>query len=130
MIIETSTVVWTCAIFGVIILLTIIGVSDYIKRKKQLEYELVHPQSPAEYEFHVKITDLKCTVITSENAKRPVAEKCFLVSYEILDADLEEDNKGGYTSVDEETYHSLEIGMTGYMAFTNDIFFGFIKDEE
>ena len=128
MIIDTSTIIWICSIFGVIILLTIIGASDYAKRKKQLEYELEHPQAPIEYEYHVKIKDLKCTVITSENLKRPVAEKCFLVSYEILDSDLDEEDKVGFTSVDEETYNYLNIGMTGYMAFTNDIFFGFTAD--
>ncbi|MBQ2862690.1 MAG: hypothetical protein IJE84_00775 [Clostridia bacterium] len=128
--IDISTIIWTCAIFGVIILVTIIGVSDHTKRKKQLEYELEHPQSPLEYEFHVKITDLKCTILTSENIKRPAAEKCFLVYYEKLDSDFDEEDKIGCTSVDQETYDSLKIGTTGHLAFTNDIFFGFTKDEE
>ena len=127
MLIDTSTIIWICSILGVILLLTIIGVADYAKRKKLLEYELEHPRAPIEYEYHVIIKDLRCTVVTSKNLKCPVAQKYFLVSYEILDSD--ENDKAGSISVDEETYNYLDIGMTGYMAFINDNFFAFTADE-
>ncbi len=131
---EALTAIGLSLIVGAVIIVLIIyalrGTKSDRERKKQIEYELDHPTFPVEQEYHVRVSDMKCGTVMSGSSKHPVSRKEFYVRFDILDGDGEVMGEPMTLILDEDTYLSLETGMTGHVALSGDVFLGFIPEED
>ncbi len=100
------------------------------KERKKAELELESIKAPIEQEFFVRVSDMRCTVNRSNSAKNPVAQKEFYVLFDILNDEQSDPCDQMTLILDEDTYKSLEIGMTGYIALSGDAFLGFVPEGE
>ena len=98
------------------------------KRKKQIEYELDHPTFPIEQEYYVRVSDMKCGTVMTGSAKHPVSQRNFYVIFDMMDDDGEVIGEPITIDLDEDTYLSLQVGMTGHIALAEDVFLGFIPE--
>ena len=129
---EALTAIGLSLIVGAVIIGLIIyalrGTKSDRERKKQIEYELDHPTFPIEQEYHVRVSDMKCGTVMTGSSKHPVSQKKVYAVFDIIDDEGEVIGEPITIDIDEDTYLSLQVGMTGHIALAEDVFLGFIPE--
>ena len=117
-------------VFGGLFMLIFTSLRYAKKEREKSELESESIESPAEMEYYVRVLDMRCTVLTGGTARHPECHKEFYVCFEILDENKNTIDDPMTLILDEETYLSLETGMIGHIAFSGDVFLGFIPEDE
>lgn len=119
-------------VFGWVLLISVTvivigGLISIIISNKRNEKKLLDQMDGADLpqieEIHVTVSDMTCDT-ASYGYKTPKMEKLFRVEF------MTEYDKLIELSVDEQTYLSLSVGVSGTVAIVNGNFYGFVPDEK